>query len=349
MPDTLADIRNEVLRYLRGDLDSDDDKILVNATINDSIESIWMAMIQAKLNRFIGKDSPVTFQLAANTERVRLISVTDPAIAPLTFQNAGGVFAQRNVSAAYTYVTESGSETLPSPISAQVVNANNLLFVQLPGVQANILNAIGWNVYCVVAPDAVLSLQNQDPIPFNIGWQEPPSGIVDYPVSQQTVPLVNSTGDNISWIKHLEVRTSDTLLRAWNQSDIDSAMFRQFAQTLGSASEYQTYMWDLINGNQLEIRPQTGLAFTGALAPRYFYIAKPRRLRYDQATVPYTEITGVHAYVVRETVSILKLVLDEYLAHQAYGALADKEQMKILTALLQEDWSRDTRISPHVR
>lgn len=340
-------MRNEVLGYLRGDLDAQSDQILINNTINNAIEGIWMAMIQAKLNRFIGKDSPVTFQLAANTERVRLVTVADPTVAPTLGQFAGAAFAQRTLNVAFTFVTESGSETMPSPTATLIVNANNLLSAQMPNV-ANIPQAVGWNIYASTNPDQALALQNQDPIPMAVQWQEPLTGVVDYPDSQQLVPQVNGTGDNISWIKHLEVRNSDTLYRAWNQADIDSMMFRQFARTLPSASEYQAYMWDLINGNQLEIRPPTGLAFTGAQAPRYFYIAKPRRLRYDKAYIPYTEITGVHSYISYKATSVLKLAIDEYLAHQAYSALAMEEQAKILGALLQEDWSRDVRITPHL-
>jgi len=157
-------------------------------------------------------------------------------------------------------------------------------------------------------------------------------------------PSENSTADNIAYITHLEVRTSDTLLRAWNQYDIDSEIMRRYGRTLSSASEYQTYVWDLINGNRFEVRPAAGLQFN----PRYFYVAKPRRLRYDQAEIPYVQITGVHEFLVNKAVSRLKLALDEYLAQQAWSADTETVRMSILRALTQENWNKSTRIQPHL-
>lgn len=342
--DTLGTIRNEVVGWLRGDFDSPSDVPILNAAINDAIEAIWMSMIRAKLNRFVGNDSPVTFQLPANTERVNLIAITDPVAGPVLGQVAiAGIAGPRTLNAAYTYVTESGSETLPSPTVQLVVNNGNLLTAQLPNV-APVAQAIGWNLYTSTNPNAVLALQNDTPLAFAQVFQEDPQGVIDYPDAQQQVPVTNRTADNVSWIRHLEIRTSDTLLRSWNQADIDSMLFRQFARTLSSASEYQAYVWDLINGKQLEFRPMTGSAFT----PRYFYIAKPRRLRYDQAEIPYTDITGVHEYVVAKAMQKMKLAGDEYLAMQGWQGLAGEAEMKVLGALTTEDWSRDVRIAPHL-
>ena len=344
MPDTLGSIRAEILGFLRGDYDSDDDIPLVNSAINDAIEKIWMGMMQVQLARFFGADSPVTFSLPANTERVQLISIQNPVAGPTLGTIAGGAIpGPRTVSCAYTYVTESGTETLASPIVQQVVAANNLLTAQLPN-QANVLNALGWNLYAAVAPDVNLALQNQQPIPVNVQFQEPLGGIVDYAAAQQTVPLINQTADNISWITHMEIRTSDTLLRSWNQVDIDSMLMRQFGRTLSSASEYQAYAWDLINGRQLEFRPMTGSAFT----PRYFYVAKPRRLRYDQAQIPYGEIAGMHEYVTTRAIAKLKLSLEEYLAAQAWDGQALAQGLEIKMALNQEGWAKNTRIAPHL-
>lgn len=341
--DTLGTLRAEVINWMRGDYDDPSDVPTVNSAISDAIESIWMSLIRAKLNRFIGSDSPVSFSLAANTERVLLVAIADPLVGPVLGQQAGGAFGARQINGAYTYVTESGSETEPSPTIQLNVNPNNLVTAQLPN-QANVAQALGWNFYASVAPDNVLALQNQTPLLVAEQFQEDPTGIDDYSVAQQTVPIANTTADNISWIKHMEIRTSDTLLRAWNQSDIDSMLFRQFARTLSSASEYQAYAWDLINGRQLEFRPMTGSAFT----PRYFYIAKPRRLRYDPAEIPYLEITGVRECVVAKSVSKLKLGVDEYLAKQGWDQVAGEAEMKALGALTTEDWSRDVRIAPHL-
>lgn len=342
--------------WLRGDLATQDDSALVNAAINDAMEDIFMSMMRAQLARFFGLDSPVTFSLPAGAERVQLVSVADPTIAPVLGQVAGGILAAHTVLVGYTYVTESGSETQLSPTASLLVNLNNLGQVTAPALVAG---AFGWNCYVSSTNNAVLmALQNQQPLPFVVPYQEPITGWQDYPLDQQQPPQAqvatiptpagspppseNSTADNISWISHMEIRTSDTLLRAWNQADIDSEAMRRGGRTLASASEYQNYAWDLINGNRLEIRPSAGLAFT----PRYFYIAKPRRLRYDQAEMPYVSIAGVHEYIVNKSLSRLKLALDEYPASQSWGAEANKTEGKILLALTQENWAKNTRISP---
>ena len=130
----------------------------------------------------------------------------------------------------------------------------------------------------------------------------------------------------------MEVRTSDTLLRSWNQFDINSELFRRYGRELSSASEYQTYVWDLINGNRLEFRPSAGMTFT----PRYFYIAKPRRLRYDQGAIPYTQVTGVHEFIVDKAIARLKLGVEEYAANQAWNGEAQQEKAGIMAALTKQ-------------
>lgn len=358
MPDTLGSIRAEILGWMRGDYASDADRPLVNSAINDAVEDIWNSMIQVQLARFFGLDSPVSFTLAAGLERVQLVLIPDPVTPPVGVTIAGGALGNRTYALAYTYVTESGAETLPSPVQNLVIAANNLAQVPAP---AAVPNAIGWNLYASASNTiALLGLQNQQPLPFSVPFNEIPLGWVDFPGAQQQpgvtqsssvatpgsvgVPSENTTADNIAWITHMEVRTSDTLLRAWNQYDIDSELFRRYGRELSSASEYQTYVWDLINGNRLEVRPSAGMQFT----PRYFYIARPRRLRYDQGAIPYTGITGVHEFVVTKAISKLKLGIDEYLASQQWDAKATGTRTQIIAGLTQELWSKNTRISPHL-
>lgn len=317
-----------------------------------------MAMMQAHLARFFGLDSPVTFTLPSGTERVQLISIADPTIAPVVGQVVAGALGPRNLLVGYTYVTESGSETQLSPTTAFATILNDVGQVTAP---APVQGALGWNCYVSVTnTPGLMALQNQQPLPFNALYTEPNTGWQDYSAAQQLPPQVqaatvptpagspppseNSTGDNISWITHMEIRTSDTLLRSWNQADIDSELMRRLARTLSTASEYQSYAWDLINGNRLEIRPSTGLAFN----PRYFYVAKPRRLRYDQAEIPYQNIAGVHEFLVNRTLARAKLAIDEYLAAQAYGGKADSGKLEISTAIAQENWAKNMRITPHL-
>jgi len=343
---------------MRGDYALDTDQPLVNAAINDATEDIWNSMMPVALARFFGLDSPVSFTLPSGAERVQLVSIADPTIAPVVSQVAGGTLGGRTYLVAYTYVTESGAETLPSPATTFVLSANNLAQITTPTAVAN---AIGWNAYVSVSNNAaLLGLQNQQPLPFGVPFNETPVGFIDYPGAQQqpgavqsasqatpastTVPSENTTADNVSWIVHMEIRSSDTLLRSWNQFDIDSELMRRYGRELSSASEFQTYVWEIINGNRLEFRPAAGQGFT----PRYFYIAKPHRLRYDQGTIPYTQIPGVHEYIVNKAVSRLKLGVEEYAAEQVWDGKAQAVKQGILVALTQEAWNKNLRIAPHL-
>lgn len=338
--DTLGSLRAEILLELRGDLATPEDQPLINAKINNALEAIFLAMMRVQLARFFGSDQPATFSLAAGQERVQLTSISDPANAPVAAAVAGGALAGRAYKLSYTFVTESGSETNPSPVTVLNVGANQLAQITSPAEPAG--GAFGWNLYAGVNN---VALQNEQPIPFSVAnFVEPATGFQDYPDAQQVPPSSNQTADNISYITHLEIITSDTLRRSWNQYDLDSEVMRRYARTLSSASEYQTYVWDLINGRTIEIRPPAGTAFT----PRYFYVAKPRRLRYDQAEIPYQSIAGVHEFLTNQAISDLKLALDEYLSSQGYAQKAAAGKVEILKSLLQESWNKNARVMPHL-
>ncbi len=342
MTDTLKSLRNEIQLECRGDFSgSVDEDSLVNAAINDAIESIWIAMMQVQLAKFFGADSPVSFTLNQGAERYRIVSIVDPTVAPVVTQVAGGALVDGvQFTVGYTLVTESGSETLLSPTTLTAARINNNLFQVVS--PANPGTAFGYNVYA--GPAGQLALQNQQPIPFGTNYTEPVTEWQGYPTFEQTPPLSNSTADNLSWIEHLEVRTSDTLLRAWNQVDIDSEVMRRMARTLSTASEYQHYVWELTGNGVLEFRPQLGSNFT----PRYWYVAKPRRLRYDQADVPYVGIMGVHKYLKCQAKSDLYLGVNEFINSDKWEAKAAAEKSQIQMALLQELWSKNTRVVPHL-
>lgn len=339
MSDTLGSLRSEILGWLRGDMATTDDVVLVNAAINDALEDIWMSMMRVQLARFFGTDSPVSFTLAAGAQRVQLVSIADPTIPLVPGQGAGGALGARTYSFSYTFVTESGSETNDSQTVQLAVNPNNIAQIPAPAEPAG--GAFGWNLY---AGQQNIALQNQQPIPFGITYNEPLTGFLDYPDAQQTPPSSNQTADNISWIAHMEIVHSDQTMQAWNEADIDSAVMRKYAATIASASEYQGYAWDLINGRTLEFRPPAGMTFN----PRYFYVAKPRRLRYDQAEIPYVSIAGVHEFLTSKAISPLKLALDEYLSAEAWDGKAEKVRMNVMLSLTQEDWKKNTRVVPHL-
>lgn len=340
MSDTLGSLRQEILLELRGDLQTAADVALINAKINNALEAVWMAMMKVALARFFGSDSPVSFTIASGSQRTQLVSIPDPTVAPVIAAIAGGNLAQRTILGAYTYVTESGSETNLSPTFAVVIPLSNLGQVAAPPA---VSQALGWNFYASVTNNAALmALQNQQPLPFVVPYNEPATGWQDYSANEQTPPSSNQTADNISFITHLEITMPDTTLKAWNQEDIDSLAMRGLAGTKASASPYQTYAWDLINGRTIEVRPQTGSAFN----PRYFYVAKPRRLRYDQAEIPYSSISGVHEFLTNTAIGDLKLVLDEYISAQAYQGKAGSVKGDILTSLAQENWAKNNRVTP---
>ena len=343
MSDTLGSLRTEILLELRGDLAQPEDVPLLNAKINNALEAVWMAMMKVALARFFGSDAPVNFTLAAGAQRVQLVSITDPTVVLVAANVAGGALGGRNYNLSYTFVTESGAETNPSPVLNFAALANNLAQITAPAEPSG--GAFGWNLYAGVNNPA---LQNQQPLPFGVAYTEPVGGFQDYPTNQQLPPSSNQTADNISYITHLEIVQTDTTIRSLNQADIDSLAMRGLARTLASASEYQMYAWDLINGRTLEVRPPAGTAFNANSlpTPRYFYVAKPRRLRYDQAEIPYQSISGVHEYLTNKAIADLKLVIDEYISSQAYMGAANAGKQEILTALAQENWAKNMRITP---
>jgi hypothetical protein len=330
MTDTLKSLRAEIQLECRGDFSgSPDEDTLVNAAINDAVETVWMAMMEVHLAKFFGADSPVTFALTQGMERFRIVSITDPSIAPTVNQIVQGALVDAAVfSVGVTFVTESGSETNISPLTVTAARVNNNVFQVVS--PANPGNSFGYNVYA--GPAGQIALQNQQPVPFGTNYTEPNTEWQGYPTFEQTPPLINNTADNLSWIQHMEIRNSDTLLRAWNQVDIDGEVMRRMARTLSTASEYQTYVWELTGNGVLEFRPTIGSSFN----PRYWYIAKPRRLRYDQAEVSYVSIMGVHKFIKAQSKADLYLGVNEFINAQGWDGKADKEKNAIQMSLLQD-------------
>jgi hypothetical protein len=343
MTDTLKSLRSVIQLECRGDFSgSPDEDNIVNESINDAIESIWMIMMQVQLAKFFGADSPVTINLAQGTERYKIVSIADPIVAPAVNQIAGGILSDAiQFSVGYTFVTESGSQTNISPLTVTPNRtANNVFQVVSP---ANPGTSFGYNVYA--GPAGQLALQNQQPIPFGTNYTEPVTEWQGYPTFEQVPPIVNNTADNLSWIRHMEIRHSDGTLKAWNQFDIDSPAMRSMAAIIPTASEYQSYIWELTGNGTLEFRPTLGTSFS----PRYWYVSKPRRLRYDQAQVPYVSIMGVHRYIKSKAKADLFLSNNEFLISQGWDAAADKEKESIQMSLLQESWGKDIRVVPYLR
>jgi len=109
----------------------------------------------------------------------------------------------------------------------------------------------------------------------------------------------------------------------------------------GVALAFRNSRWDLINGNTLWIRPAPGLTVT----PRYFYVSKPRTLRYDQALIPYQSVTGFTDYVKYKTLMDVKLALDEYLSNEGWKTARDEAKLEIINNLTQQNWAKNDRIT----
>lgn len=338
MPDTMGSLAAEVTRWLRGDFLDDDGQQQIRDSINNGLESIWNSMMLAQLSKLMGP-GPVNFTLASGTERVQLVSIVDPVAAPTLSTIIQGALPLRTYTVSYTFVTESGSETLPSPTANITVPLNSLAQVTAP---TNPGTAWGWNVY---AGQVNPALQNQNPIPFGVVVTESENGWQDYPASEQLPPTANTTADNIAYINHLEITTPDNTRLAWNQNDIDSAVMRRLSRTYPVASPYQLHGWDLINGTTLEFRPKTGIAYT----PRYFYVSKPRRIAYDTVDLPYQNIIGIHEFIVAYAMELCSMGLEEGGAASRWAAKAKEKRMEIILSLNQEGWAKNTRVSPYLR
>lgn len=342
MLDTLVSMRADVTEWLGGE---NLRAARINSAINDAIESLWQSLILAALNIFM--NGPVTISIAAGDEGLNIVSIEDPTSAPTATDVAGGSLAATSYQIAYTYVTESGSETLLSPVLVYGRGVNATAQVSIP--ITTIDGAIGWNLYVGTSTNN-LAKQNDEPIPILTGvgnpaqqtYDEPSTGFVVQP-DGPAPPTENTTGDNIFYIRHLEFQTSQGGYQAYNAADLDSEMMRRLSATTATASEYQRYAWDLINQRQLEIRPAAGTSFI----PRYFFIQKPRRLLFDSSPLPFPTLPSTE-FIKTHSLSALFLSLHEYEASAAWEKKSDKALQKAVRAISQINTNRNTSVTPYM-
>ena len=331
--ETLGSIKASVERFVRGSVNSD----LLTDAINDAIESLWMSVVQFQMEMFL--QGPVSLSLAAGAQRTTLVSVEDPASAPSASVIADtGAIADRNYQLSFTLVTESGSETAESPILPASVATGYIASISSP---AYVSGAIGWNLYAGT-PTTPRLLQNAMPIAFGDSYQEPPGGFVS-DVQAAHAPTINTTGDNIFAVDLLEVTTSNNTLKPWSQHSFNSLMMKRGGRTIASTSEYQGYVWDLVNETQIEVRPALG----ATLNPRYFYIAKPRRLKFDTAPIPYN-MPGATQFIRQKAISDALLSLHEYDAARLWEEKAEPHRVNILQAVLARGINQNTTITPFI-
>jgi len=333
-PATLAGMRASIQRWLRGSRVDPQD---INDAINDAIDSLSTTLIRASLSVFMG--GPVNLTIDADDQRATVISIADPLTAPTVSDVAATnpLLPLHDVRVSYTYVTDSGTETLASPITAWITAIGMVAEVSPPAL---VSGAIGWNLYAsnsATVGDPVK--QNDAPISFQDSWVEDDSGFTQEP-DDPLEPLENTTGDNIFYIRHMEVQTPNNTLISWNQGDLDSTMMRRLSQTFATNSQYQTYGFDLINQRQLEIRPQAG----GDITARYFYIVKPRRLRFDNSPLPFPTVPAIEFF--REfSLALLFLELRETTLAKAWDDKAEKARSRCELAITSMNRPKNQRVT----
>lgn len=334
----MAEMITEVGRWMKEKVDTNVPGLTADA-INDAIEALWEGIVQAQVSKLMG--GPVQLSIANATERMALVSVADPTVAPVVNNVVAGALPALAIWYATTFATESGTETNPSPTTAFNRLQNNESQVTSPGFTTG---AFGYNVYAALAAAGPFFRQNTTPIDFALNWTEPSTGVVTDIELAPVAPAYNSTGDNIFYIQHMELLTPDQTYRPWNQAEIDSTLMRRAAAAVPSASPYQNYMFDLVEGGTLEIRPPLGTS----LSPRYFFINKPRLLYYPNALIPMGDIGSARPFIRYFAISLLKLVNEEYQAAQQWDAKAQMKMMEIKKTIIKTTVNRNNRITPFI-
>ncbi len=335
MANTLGELRTDINDWLEETLPVS----RVNGAINNGIESLWSTLIRASVSMFVG--GPISLSLTSGTEGVILISVADPTGALTLSSATSGALDAHSIFAKYTLVTESGTETLPSAAASLAVNALDVGVVESP---AFVSGSIGWNCYgySTLGSTTTYAKQNDTPILFGTDYQEPDDGFVNGP-EYPLVPTENTTGDDICYIRHLECQMPDLGYKQYDAADISSVLMRKVSRNISTTSQYQNYYWDLINQRQLEFRPALGVD----LAPRYFYVKRPRRLRFDNSplpflTVPCTEFLQAYA------MARLSISIREYDASKAWDEVAERERTRCELLVNDMNHVKNQFITPYL-
>ena len=340
---TFGQIKARIL----GELLENFDLTKIGNKLNDAIENLWEAILLVNVQSFMGGPTNITFN--TGDERETIISINDPTapLVPVAVAGNNALAFPRTLYLAYTYVTESGSETniyplAPGPFTSITINlANQLASAPAPNVPAlNPVGAVGWNLYASDNVGGRLALQNSTPLDFSQSWLEPVDGILDDP-DLPSPPLSNTTADNVFYIKVIEVQNQDGTWTRWDGASIDSLKFRRASRNLPVASTYESYAWDVLNNRTIEVRPQIGMQTT----PRYFYVIKPRRCRFDNAQLPFQNMAA-EEFLVNFSVSRIKLMTGDLDEHMLWEGLADKKKTQLLEALSDQGVTRQQSITP---
>lgn len=305
---------------------------------NDAIMSIWMAIITATLSKLIG--GPVNQVVPAGVSSVGLVSIPDPVAAPTVVVVAGGALASRTVYFGYVYVTDSGSTTLVSPLLPLTIAAAHLGKVSPP---PQVADAIGW--YPLASADSGgLSLGIQDvalPLDFNTFWTEPVTG-AEFSPDAPFPPTANTTGDNIFAIKRLDAINTNQTFTSWIQTNIGGQLFSQMGNAIPNvATSWTPCAYDLIDNRKIQLRPAPGYD----VSTQYFYVVKPRRLRFPMSLLPFTSVE-YQRFAIFQACADLALDKYEYEYADRLRAVAKEERQAIIIQVATANWDKDNRIVP---
>lgn len=307
--------------------------------INDAIESIWISAMLATLSKFV--KGPVNQQILANTTQTELVSVPDPLTLPIPNFQAGGIMPARTLYLSYCLVTDSGSTTLCSPLVSIAIPINSLAMLSFPNAPEIIADTIGWYVFAGTQSDGSdQGMQSPGLMQFGKIWFEPPAGITPAPQSP-SAPLSNNTGDNIFAINRMDVQNIDQTWTNWVQSNIGASRWTEYGHNVPTATTWQPFVYDLIDNRQLTYRPGPNYTMTAT----YFYINKPRRLRFPQSRLPFTSFS-CHAFLFAQAMFLQTLGIYETDVSDRWSGYAEKERQRIVLQISAESWNRDTTVRP---
>jgi len=304
--------------------------------INDGIESLWETLMRAYLNMFMAGPVNLTF----TTPSQLLVTIADPTT-PLVISNQvlDPSVPVHTVRAAYSYVTDSGSETKISPEASFTTAAGSVAAIHFP---AQIPGVYGWNCYASNWGTGQLVLQNDEPLQWEAYFLEPMSGFTHDPNGPYP-PSQNTTGDEVVYIRHMEARMPDGGLTTYEEYDIHSLLMQRMARSIATTSDYQSYAYDFINQRQVEIRPDP----KQTLNTRIFYIIRPRRIQFDNATIPFYTIPH-RAFLRAYSQSVLCLSIREFEAAKAWDAVAEKERTRLELAVVQMNHPKNDYVTPYL-
>lgn len=307
---------------------------IVEDAVNDAYEELWMASILATLSRFTQGPTVV----ALDSAKVQLISVQDPTSNPTYVAVAGGTLAAREYWVAIAFVTESGTTTLIAPPSQLSLPANMLL--QCP-IQPPYPAAFAFMIYAGLTQGTMVN-QTPNGVQFNQSWTEPTTGINQG--DGQAPPVQNTTGDNIFAISSLQIQNQDGTYTRWEAADVSSSFVEQQQQALSTNSSYQRQAYDLLGGGSLQIFPGPGTSFPA----NYWYIAKPRRMMFGSAPLPFADFPS-QAFIRQRSLGDTLGHLSEFQGMGVWQGKADKQLASITKALTVGNRQQNNRVRPYMQ